>query len=355
MSDANEQQQDAKTLSEIRAATLKRAACEQDPEQLSKLVGIAKAAAEARNEIVGSDVRFWATTLTPLVSVLIAVLALIFQGYQFGQDQVSKSRAQEDTDWREAMKSLNYDSPDHQLATAMSMKSFFDIARYGEQARAVAASTLPAATNVGGFDSVWFAMLSRSDLQNQIDLVDVAQKVALSAWQRWEALAGDGQKRYEVGTLPFVKTRVNSISPKDAEFSVDAWKLGSISKGLVDLWTGKTGKKDGKASPQEQDLSSIVLENVEDKDLSQVNFTGANLTHAALSHVAFHGSVIDRVKFDGAVILDGVDFGGVTHFEMSSWKCVDWRKAKLSKELQKYLEDKFPYTEAQLAEAGCRQ
>jgi hypothetical protein len=84
--------------------------------------------------------RFIATTLIPILSVVITAAPLMFQAMQFRKNTDAQARQSEDEKWREAMRIVSLADPKSSLVGAMAMQSFFhsDPERFGKQSQIVA-------------------------------------------------------------------------------------------------------------------------------------------------------------------------------------------------------------------------
>jgi hypothetical protein len=245
----------------IEIDALCKAAESGDPEHRLKWIEVAKAIQERRKIIIDAAdaelrsknsaldiknrrVQFLATTLTPLIAVLITALALVFQSLQFGETAKRESIKNEDAQWQEMMKSVSVKDPKVAFVGALAMQSFFSSPRYGKQSRSVATALLPQINNVNGFDEIYAEMIHQTNKErnNEDDLTSISQMITMSARYQHETPITALQDKDDVP--PFLQYDVLNIDPNpdyDKEGQpmrdkVMAWELDTVSQGLFDIW-----------------------------------------------------------------------------------------------------------------------
>jgi hypothetical protein len=349
-----------RALEEIGREALTLARGTGDLEKFSKAAEIANTSAIAR-EALSTLGKFqswakWFASFATSLTLVLALVTLYIQGREHKQTAERQRAADEDTQWREAMKSVSFKDPSQALAAAMWMQSFCDSPRYHALSRSVTVSLLPIIVNVTGFDDVLTNLVRHTDSGNQVGIIDVAQKVSSIQWGRF------GQPPPDPTQLPFVKREVlgvdftNAISGDSSskgEFSIAAWEVDTASHALWDIWV-----RDKVAKPKDQNLTNIILENnkfYDDQDKSfSVDFTNATLKHVVLAHASFRRANFTHSNLSQVIVLDDVDLSEITQFAGSNWSETHWWKAKsVSLDLCKYLQEHFaPPPAAQLPE-GC--
>jgi hypothetical protein len=347
-------------LEEIGREALSLARGTGDLEKFSKAAEIANTSAIAR-EALSTLGKFqswvkWLASLATSLTLIVALVTLYVQGREYKQTIERQQVADEDTQWREAMKSVSFKDPSQALVAAMWMQSFAESPRYRVLSRRVTVSLLPVITNVTGFDDVLTNLVKHTDSENQLGIIDVAQKVSSIQWGRFgEPPAGPTQ-------LPFVKREVlgidftNAISgaaSNKSDFNIAAWEVDTASHALWDIWV-----RDRVAKPKNQNLTNIVLENnkfYDDQDKSfSVDFTNATLKHVVLANASFQRANFTNSNLSHVIVLENVDLSEITQFGGSDWSETHWWKAKyVSFDLCKYLQKYFPPPSAAPLPDGC--
>ena len=345
-------------LDAIERNALEQAMAATDLKDRAQAVEIAKAVSEKRKMIeetkkisldadeASREKRFartthWAATVTPLFAVFLTGAALVLQSQQFSASAKLQIDANEESQWRDAMKNVSFKDPGATLVSAFGMHSFFDSSRYSTHAQIVAATLLPHVDNPDGFDNIFFDLIDTANTANQAHIIAIAK-----------TLFNSQTDLFRVNVLPNLPKLLDSQTLKEMlgdddppgfiqqdamsrrQAAANAWMLDSASDGLNELWVGK------KAMPQSADLSGVVLENG--------NFGGLDFSNAILQGGALYNADFTSAKFTGAVfrrklvsdaVLDGADLSGVVDFAESKWERSDWWKARcISQELLDYLE-----------------
>jgi hypothetical protein len=170
----------------IEEAALKHAAEAADPDVQLKYLEIANAAGErrkarletrklkfeARNAAIDSRfarTRFWASTITPLLALVVTGITFVVtvqiqskqfkattkaQSAQFQTTADSQRDANEDAQWKDALGKVSFKDSESALVGALAMEGFFGKGRYQDQARSIAAASLPMVSNVAAFDQI---------------------------------------------------------------------------------------------------------------------------------------------------------------------------------------------------------
>jgi hypothetical protein len=312
--------------------------------------------------------RFWATTLTPVLAVLITGATLLIQARQFrtSNDQQAKQykatsdfqanqfkatnnlqvSQNADASWRELIKSVSFNDPKSALIGALAVEGFFDSPTYGSQSRSIATALLPVVDNVGGFDQIFDELRKRTNVRNQYELVSISTMISFRAREQHKLGATaltDGQN-----VPTFLLYDITSIDPNPdskgknqvMQDKVTSWELDSVSQGLARLWAHN--------NPQhlfpDPYLVSVVLEHACFRDLilRDARLGRSILYHADFSGTSFRGADLTNASIRD-VKLDDVDLTGVEHFQGSSWQGSNWWNAsRIPANLFRYLQLKYP-------------
>jgi Pentapeptide repeats (8 copies) len=278
------------------------------------------------------------TAIALLCQVVVTYRTAMLQNKTSTLVANTDAQIKEDSQWRDAMKSVTLASPDGALVGAFEMESFFGSQAHGENARSIASTLLPAIDDTAGFDVVFFDLQHRiSPILNeqavaratryteiQIDLIGIGRMVANRARDLCQKATPTGCDTNDTGS-PAFRRFVSSPGKVVKEFSdlklalAQSWELDSVGHGLAALWAGQRKQLD----PETVDLSGVVLAGV---DLTNTNFSQANLKGALLWNSNFTGADLSKVeKFAG-----------------SDWQDTNWWKAKaISCDLVRYLKTNF--------------
>ena len=309
-------------------------------------------AKQASREYKFARTKHWASTLTPLLAVVLTMATLLVQSKQFSDSSKQQSdqfaanaklqiAANEESQWRDGIKNLSMKDASTTLVSAFGMHSFFDSPNYSTQARNIAATLLPQLDNPDGFDNIFFDLTDTANTANQGHVIAIAKTLfnsqmdlyginvhantpALPNFQTLKEMLGDDDPP------KFIQADAASRRLAGAR----AWMLDSASDGLNDIWVSKS------ASPLGTDLNGVVLENgqFEGLDFSNAILQGGALYNADFKKAKFTGAVFSR-KLVANVFLDGADLSGIEEFADSKWQNSNWWKANcISKELLAYLE-----------------
>jgi hypothetical protein len=217
--------------------------------------------------------------LTPLLSILIAALTLfstsLIQIYQ----SRSSSAEKEDSDWRAALEKIE----DRSAAIGtFEMQSFFEGERHKVQARSLSAALMPNITDKYEFDAAFFALLVRTNQDNQADVVGIARTLSIELHGLYDAaVVLKGCKGSPDCTfVEFVRHPekfYDNASQSDALRNTlsDLWRLDSVGSGLRSMWVSK-GDGAG-VRPGDLDLGGIVFLN---NDFSNIDFSKASMEEA---------------------------------------------------------------------------
>jgi Pentapeptide repeats (8 copies) len=346
-------------LDEIEKEALQQAMSATDLKDRAQALEVAKAVSEKRKimeetrktkfdaDELSSEKKFartkhWGAAMTPLLAVFLTGAALVLQSWQFRASAALQTQANEESQWRDAIKNVSFKDPGATMVSAFGMHSFFDSPRYSTQARIVAATLLPHVDNSDGFDTIYFDLTDTTDESNQAHIIAISK-----------TLFNLQMELYRVNVLTNRPTRIDlqtltemlgdddppDFIQRDAasrrQAAANAWMLDSASDGLNDIWSVKKS-----ATPRGTDLSGVILENG--------NFGGLDFSNAVLQGGALYNADFTGAKFTGAVfrrklvsdaILDGSDLSGVLDFAESKWERSTWWNAKcISPELLDYLE-----------------
>lgn len=289
--------------------------------------------------------------LAPWLALAGVILGLLFQSWQFNKTLREQQRqsektaalqrdANEDAQWREALKLVSFKDQESSQVGVFAMLGFFSSPRYEAQARTFAGVLLTNIPNVYAFDQVMSRMgPPHTDEKNFSDLTSLAQMLGFAQRARFHIKGAASRKN-----TPFLM-RVDAIEPnpknlgrdKDQQARVAAWEIDTTSQTLLTVWKNEEAKK--RLSPRDSPLEGVVLEygNFDDLDFTGANFSFGILYNASFRRVHFNGATLKDL-YVCKVALDGADFRGVTVYEGSKWEGSNWWDAKcVPQELLDYL------------------
>jgi hypothetical protein len=304
------------TYKEIENDALQGATRSEDPNLRLQWAGLAKSISETQklkldiqNALADAKherTRFWATVLTPLVAVTITAAALVVQAYQFRRsneaqrEQAAQQAEQnEDSKWRDLLKSVSFQDPKAALVGALAMEGFFDSPHYRTEARSIATALLPIVNNVNGFDQIVDVMTTKTNDKNQKDLSSISSMLLLAERDR--------HKLYKAVSLDldnstaFLNHDVKAIDPNPSYKSgidpmrdkVAAWQLDTVSSDMRKIWKDPTYA----LSPAKQYLAYVVLEN---GDFSGLDFKNAQLPQSILYDACFKNANFNQANLTEA-------------------------------------------------------
>ena len=228
--------------------------------------------------------------LTPLLTVLITAIGLVFTFcFQLIQTRTASSQ-KVDSDWRAALEKV---STDEQTAAigAFEMQSFLTDPKYGDQARSIAAAILPSVASHQEFDAAFFVLVQKTDQHNQVAIIAIAANVS----NRVRNLHQIALKQLRDNPKSIDPSLENFVLHPDQFFSADeqseylketdeeTWKLDSAIGALTSMWHGSRTIRRLKVD-DDTDLSGIIFYNASLRD-----FRGIDFTHATMNDAYFLG------------------------------------------------------------------
>lgn len=347
------------SLSALEAAVLdEEVIAESTPNEKAKLAETLKNVADARssNELLRikrSQVR--TTAIVAWIAIIgVAALAFMIISDERKESErlaVLQRNANEDAQWREALKLVSFRDPGSAQIGVLAMQGFFASSQYASQARAIAVLLLPNVSNTYAFDEVLSRMgPPHTDRDNYRDLTGIAQMLGFDQRARFHISGAASRKNtpFLVESPGAMKANPKDFDrDKDPQARVAAWELDAASRTLRSVWTDKDPQK--RLAPSGWQLSGAVLENA---NFDGLDFTGTDFSFGILFNSSFKGT-----RFNGAilkdtyvrkVVLDNADFSGVTVYSGSRWEDSNWWDAKcIPQPLLDYLRnaDAHPLTE----------
>ena len=327
------------SLSALEAAVLdEEVIAESTPNEKAKLAETLKNVADARsaNELVRIKRSQLRTTAFAAWLVIAGAVALAFVTVSEQREQSERLAAlqrdaNEDAQWREALKSVSFRDPASSEMSALAMQGFFGSSQYSSQARAIAALLLPNVSNVYAFDEVLSRMgPPHTDRSNYQDLTGIARMLGLDERARLHISGAASKKNtpFLVESVPALRANPrDSDRDKDQQTRVAAWELDVASRTLRTLWAEKDPQK--RLSPRGSDLSGAVLENgsFDGLDFTETDFRFGILFNASFKGTRFNGATL-KDTYLRSVALDGADFSGVKVYSGSRWDDANWWDAK---------------------------
>jgi len=273
-----------------------------------------------------------APLLALVISVFTFTATLREQRQQSEKNATLQTEANEDAQWREALKSVSFKDDLSSEVGAFVMQGFFHSKRYGAQARTIACALATNIPNVNAFDEVITRVRDNTDETNFPDLGVVAQMLGFAQRARFH-ISGAASKE----NTPFLIEDVDEIDvdPKSThdqnqQVKIAAWELDTASQILRQVWK----RSEKPVSPVGKTLTGIVLENAKtsSQNFDDLDFSKADLSFAILYNARFKKARFNQAKLKDVyfreVVLDNADFSGVTVFDGSRWEGSNWWNAK---------------------------
>jgi hypothetical protein len=315
-------------------------------------VSIWNAAAERQKYLTEASLsryeglKSFATLVVPLISIVTLGITVYIQSAQLTEtrNQLAVSReANEDTQWREAMKTYAEAGKEGNfvagVAAAAMMKNFLHSPRYGSQARDMALLLMPKIADMDSFVDLFTAVIGNptpADLEAMITLSRQLNNAYDETTDLINTAETQDRARKSAGPSlnlsPFFG-REPSPSPSSALSSiispVDQLKhMHAAMERQVDFLSQKIAgvlSREPKAGAH-LDLHGAWIRSVE---LSRVDLSGADLTDAVLN----------------SVTLDGAILAAIVKYARSNWADTQWWAAdEISGPLlQNLMQNAFPY------------
>lgn len=217
------------------------------------------------------------TLLTPLASILLLALTLVFQTYQFTRSEKDKEIEAEDARWADDVKVLL--STEKISAASVLLKSFVNSARYGEQAYKTVVQILTKTDDLESFKHQFGSVFEPVDWPNLSQVVDLDRAL-------WSELGHLQEKTYNPKTNQHENTQNLSQS--------ELVRYKSLPDQL-DFVTSKIASVLRSRRPPgiTLDLHSIDLQN---GHLRNADLSGANLDDASFSYMDVEGANFDGIS-----------------------------------------------------------
>ena len=346
------------TVDKVRRAALEKAVATGSLEDIEKAASVAKALADAeksaseiqntRRQLSFQSITAVSSVLVPIVSLLALVSTIYIQGRQLNETQLQNRVQLEDTQWRDLLTSLrgSPDVFDADVTVAPRLRSFFNSARYGDQARDISLRLMGRLTNTAGFKELYniaFPVLTPEALPKVLDvaraLVATRAKVMsecnnLSARYQDE-LPSDAVYGFCTFGLPVTEFTKNFKS----NFPTQALELRQAVKDLQDNVNFITSYH---ISPYLK--SHYSLDNSEKRDeQSELNLSDLYIIGQDWSNLDLSRFYLERTGFDNVNLTNAnltmMKYYGI-YFLASNW----WEARNINQNLLDVLvEHQFPF------------
>ncbi len=287
--------------------------------------------------------RFWVPVIATFVSSAALVGTLFSQIRQFKENTRLQTEASEDTQYREALKSIENPERIHGAIGIPLLKSFFDSPRYGSQAREVALNVMVGMVDQESFRSFFDPIAERTDWSNYRPVV----RLEAALYEQWVGWHSDLDKleKYEEGTQK--KTSQSEARPEKIPYQGPEPAIKKGTGPPIPLSEVKHMKEQ-----KEKELwycEDFLIQFLRKKRAPNqtIDLSGASPVYLGgkdLTGLDLRGAILSDAVFDESK-LDGADLSDVSQYEQSSWGSVAWwRAAKISSPLVKYLKEFYPYS-----------
>lgn len=313
-------------------------------EDMEKAASISKLLAEAdkqqsdaanqRNVLRNEGVKSWATILVPLLSIVTLAVTIWIQ-----TDQLAITReANEDTAWREAVKSLSTaETTPNGIAAQTLLKPFLNSKRYHQQATELSRLALGQIASHDSFEDLFDSTFGEPSFADLSAITKVNRALHSNLRDVWDRIDKDGTK----GDQAQAKQLPPSVPP-----DMSPALLNLLSQGGPD-----------KREPSRDDL-------IHDRDelIAEVSFTCKKIAHLLLIrpkqqpvdltgtylNCSLSGIDFGEVDISLATVetdVAGLNFKGIAGFSDSWWSNTRWWKARaIAPQLLEVLKEKFyPY------------
>ena len=342
-------------LDQISDKALELAATTRDPDGMLKAIQASAAASDLVEKQVESrryrQVRRLASLLTPYTAVLaiiLSVFTLASQSCQFRRVSEQQESSAEQSQWRDALKSVSSKDESAVLSATLQMQSFFDSRRYGTSARTVAVTLLPDVGSEAAFDAVYYDLRTRTTKKNEKDLITVAQVVTFNDWELCNEAVQEMNCQakfvdFVIDPRGFLSQHKVVSTSQGGDTGTQlvkralrySWEIDTVGRQLSALWKDQSTNP----GPAQMDLSGLILGEF---DFENVDFSGSPHSPTQLRLVSFYNADLIGANFENTE-LSQASFIGITKFSGSKWTNANWWKAQgLSCQLGHYLEANYP-------------
>lgn len=358
----------------------------------------------------------WASRQTALLTVVISSFTLFSTALQFFITGCSQRRANLDSQWRSAVRTLSLSDSPASLTGALNLETFYDFPPYDESSRALVSNALH---YIGGrdedaFDTVFLHLAKGLRSGDGHYVYGIDAYLRSEEWKTYSEFSKspnsicDSAEKDQLDVTCF-RRQASELpdhdKPPDDRLNMDAerldWELDTVSRGIVAfwerhrpaqllprlLWWRRDPVIDFRAIVLRYDDSNGALKIYKDSngilkadnaillkdiDLSGTNFGGAYLSHlwltgattlegadlsgADVNWANFGTASLKNAHFDRARI-DCADFSNITkkaQFEGSTWDGVDISKAMgMSSELVEYIQNQTHKQVSWISNSDC--
>lgn len=326
-----------------------------DLPKLEKATAIWHSAAEAEKlELESSNLRrttrsesarFWIPVVATIISSTALVGTLIFQIGQFKENTRLQTEAAEESQYRQALTSIQNPEGIHGAVAIPLLATFFDSSRYGKQSREVALNITKGIVDYDSFRSLFEPIARKTEWSNYQDVVRV-EAILYDRWQGW---------RDALDTLK----KLQKTTPKKGSPSVlpevgmaDLAKEPTLMRGPGPPLSLSEAQHYKEQTEKEllrcEDVLVQLLKRTQRPQDLVIDLSGPSAVYLGgkdLSRLNLRGAVLTEVVFSTSK-LDGADLWKVSEFDQSEWEDVAWwRVARLSRPLLEYLKKEFPYSQ----------
>jgi hypothetical protein len=306
------------------------------------------------------------------VTVILALVTFFSQTVQIFWSHREQVKTHEDSEWRQAIKSLSFDEKGKALPGALNVSTFYDSERYGDTARQLVAASLPHIVEPSSFNTVYFELQKHID-QTNINYLYGVNRALREKYVQFFQDERDSFSPLEDNSADFLPEWLEvNLSQRISDDRVDQkriaqdWEneIDSSTSGLASFWR-QHQKLDADASTlalrscqTSHDLQTLMLKLQNAViDLKRVDLSCSYLPKTYIADVNLGGSSFDNSDLAGADLskanlsaasfrctnIDGTNLKNVTNYEGSVWTGTDWEKDRnnLSPQLTTYLEKNF--------------
>jgi len=262
------------------------------------------------------SLRFWVPTSAPFITATALIFTLLFQLYQFSENNNVQRKASEDAQWREMLTNASTEGPQSGFALSL-IKSFLDSERYKTLAREISVYRLGHTESPDDFQILFPEILKRTDWSNFRDIAKISKSLDFAYHNGPEVV----KTRFGEGA----KQRSKIAERVAGDFDLN---LNTVADALI--YFLRDPKNALRPSNGDFDLTGADFSN---HDLSNIDFT-----NATIEHTVFYDCVVS-----------GADFGNVAKYKDNDWKLNDWsltawwRARNITPDLLNFLQEHYKF------------
>jgi hypothetical protein len=182
----------------------------------------------------GPDRKQMLLQMTPLISLLITVVALVISSlWQVWQNRTTTAQ-KIDEDWRDSLEKISDDKD--ALISTLEMETFLKEPQYRARAEFVIGTKLPKIADKDEYDAVFQDMRNRTILLNEMTLLTVSRAITSDLGSQYALLPKDKRDSHTFAAFLLDPESAGMEGTQLNEVLTNTWKLDSTIRKLQAVW-----------------------------------------------------------------------------------------------------------------------